>query len=70
MSIPGGEKYQISDEKAENLEKRGFWRRAATRWLVVLDAADDEKTRESAMFRRNYCNRMAVKPGTYQEAAE
>ena len=66
MSNASHEKYQVSDHPAEKLEKRGLWRRAATRWLDVLDNATDEKTREAAMLRRNYCQRMAagVKPDT------
>lgn len=70
MKIPNGEKFQIFDEQAESLEKRGLWRRAAMRWLAVLDAALDEHTREGAMFRRNHCQRMATKPVLSQEAAE
>lgn len=70
MKIPNGEKFQIFDEQAESLEKRGLWRRASMRWLAVLDAALDEPTREGAMFRRNHCQRMAAKPVTVQEVAE
>ena len=68
--IRGSEKRQISDALAESLEKRGLWRRAASRWLVVLDAAQDEKTREKAMFRRSYCNHMAAKPEINPEVTE
>lgn len=50
----------LSDEIAEALEKKGLWRRAAARWLVVLDSALDEKTREAASLRRNHCSRMAI----------
>ncbi|MDK9605514.1 PerC family transcriptional regulator [Lelliottia wanjuensis] len=50
----------LTDEIAEALEKKGLWRRAAARWLAVLDNALDEKTREAASIRRNYCSRMAT----------
>ncbi|NDO80212.1 hypothetical protein CJP72_05295 [Citrobacter sp. NCU1] len=70
MAYPNGEKFQIFDEHAESLEKRGLWRRAAVRWLAVLDGALDEHTREGAMFRRNHCQRMAAKPVMAQEVAD
>lgn len=70
MIYPGSGKYPVADKQAENLEKKGLWRRAAMRWLAVLDDAADEKIREGAMFRRNYCQRMATKPFESQDIAE
>ncbi|MFX2609538.1 PerC family transcriptional regulator [Enterobacter mori] len=57
---------RLTDSTAERLENRGFWRRAARRWLDVLDNAISEKLREAAALRRNYCQRMAagVQPDT------
>ncbi|EAA9288979.1 PerC family transcriptional regulator [Salmonella enterica subsp. diarizonae] len=36
----------IHDEKAEKLEQAGFYRRAAVRWLTVLDNCRDALSRE------------------------
>ncbi|MBW5870488.1 PerC family transcriptional regulator, partial [Yersinia enterocolitica] len=36
---------------------KGMWRRAARRWLEVFDNAHDEKVREAAARRRDYCQR-------------
>ncbi|EGY1755546.1 PerC family transcriptional regulator [Salmonella enterica] len=36
----------IYDEKAEKLEQAGFYRRAAARWLTVLDNCQDGLSRE------------------------
>nr|DAY62029.1 MAG TPA: PerC transcriptional activator [Caudoviricetes sp.] len=57
---------KLSDVIAEQLEQKGLWRRAAGRWLVVLDGIADEKLREAVALRRNYCQRMAagIKPDT------
>ncbi|MBM7354498.1 PerC family transcriptional regulator [Lelliottia amnigena] len=49
----------MEDPLAEQLEKRGLWRRAAQRWLHVMDNAIDEKLRDAAVLRRNHCQRMA-----------
>lgn len=51
---------KLTDATAEQLEKRGLWRRAARRWLDVLDSTGDEKLREAAALRRNHCQRMAA----------
>lgn len=51
---------QLTDNTAERLEKCGFWRRVARRWLDVLDSTGDEKLREAAALRRNHCQRMAM----------
>lgn len=51
---------KLADETAERLEKRGLWRRAARRWLDVMDCTTDEKLREAAALRRNHCQRMAT----------
>ncbi|MFX2608986.1 ANR family transcriptional regulator [Enterobacter mori] len=70
MSNASYERFQVRDYLAEKLEKQGLWRRAATRWLAVLDSAVTEADREGAMHRRNYCLRMAEKPITFTETTE
>lgn len=65
-SLLMNEKMNISDAKAEALEKAGLWRRAARCWLEVLDSVLEDKQREKAEMRRDYCTRMAAgrKPDT------
>lgn len=53
----------ITDAKAEWLESKGLWRRAARRWLEVMDESGSDKIRSAAADRRNYCDRMASTPG-------
>ncbi len=43
------------DEKAEELERAGLWRRAARRWLEVMDICSDTRVKEYIMIRRNQC---------------
>lgn len=45
----------IRDIIAENLENRGFYRRAATRWLEVMDECKDATERLWVAKRRNDC---------------
>lgn len=40
---------------AEDLENRGLYRRAATRWLKVMDECKDSTERLWVAQRRNYC---------------
>ena len=54
-----GKALKLDDPLAELLEKRGLWRRAARRWLDVMDGVIDEKLRDAAVLRRNHCQRMA-----------
>lgn len=65
-AVPDDRSGKLSDAIAEQLEKKGLWRRAAGRWLVVLDGIADEKLREGVALRRNYCQHMAsdIKPDT------
>ena len=46
---------ELKDSIAEALESRGQWRRAARRWLVVMDKTSNETTREAIARRREYC---------------
>lgn len=46
----------VEDKVAQNLEAAGFWRRAASRWLVVMNRAEHtDKHREWIRQRRQYC---------------
>lgn len=49
----------LRDSKAESLEQAGLWRRAASRWLDVMDITDDLLLRHAVVLRRNYCLSMA-----------
>lgn len=52
----------IHDEKAEKLEMAGLYRRAATRWLKVLDGCHDISSREWVARRRLWCIQQAQTP--------
>ncbi|EBW6362423.1 PerC family transcriptional regulator [Salmonella enterica subsp. enterica serovar Oranienburg] len=52
----------IHDEKAEKLETAGLYRRAAARWLVVLDKCHDASSREWVTRRRLWCLVQAETP--------
>ena len=46
-------------ERAQRLERAGLWRRAARRWLELLDKALDDDVREHIVRHRYYCLTMA-----------
>lgn len=46
---------RVRDLLAEELEGKGLYRRAASRWLVVLEQCADEKDREWVALRRGRC---------------
>ncbi len=46
---------RVNDLLAEELEGKGMYRRAAYRWLVVLEQCADEKDREWVALRRARC---------------
>ncbi|EKS3673570.1 PerC family transcriptional regulator [Salmonella enterica] len=52
----------IHDEKAEKLELAGLYRRAAARWLTVLDGCRDARSREWVVRRRLWCLEQAETP--------
>ncbi|AXW85752.1 transcriptional regulator [Lonsdalea britannica] len=52
----------VSDKKAEELEAKGLYRRAASRWLEVFDQCDTETGREWLRNRRNECLAKRVRP--------
>lgn len=52
----------INDQMAEELELRGLYRIAASRWLEVFDNCDSEAGREWIRSRRNQCLAKRVRP--------
>ncbi|MCU5775203.1 PerC family transcriptional regulator [Winslowiella arboricola] len=53
--------YTRSRKLAEELEVKGFWRRAAQQWLEAMDGTRDEGLMEKAATRRDFCNRMSCR---------
>lgn len=52
----------IHDSKAEALEARGLYRRAAARWAEVIMLANDDNALEQAAKRRAECIHKAARP--------
>ncbi len=52
----------IHDSKAEELEARGLYRRAAARWAEVMQLVNTDKEREQVAKRRAECIRKAARP--------
>ncbi|MGX9400387.1 MULTISPECIES: PerC family transcriptional regulator [Pantoea] len=50
----------LKDTVAESLERRGLWRRAARRWLTVMDQITEDAEREAIARRRERCLDMAA----------
>ncbi|WP_205955875.1 PerC family transcriptional regulator [Pantoea stewartii] len=48
------------DSTAKSMEQRGLWRRAARRWLTVMDTTMDDAMREIKARRREHCLSMAA----------
>ncbi|HEY3592192.1 MAG TPA: PerC family transcriptional regulator [Buttiauxella sp.] len=64
MNIP------LRDNQAEMLEARGWWYRAARRWLEVLDLTVDDYAREAIVKRREHCLNMAAQIAPDQRRRE
>ena len=47
---------------AIELEQKGLWRRAATRWLEVMDTSEMDTERDRARKRRNHCLAQLKRP--------
>ncbi|QJF16079.1 PerC family transcriptional regulator [Phytobacter diazotrophicus] len=45
----------ISDSKAESLEAKGLYRRAAARWSAIMHSCMDDKERDMAKRRSDEC---------------
>ena len=52
----------IKDSKAEELEAKGLYRRAAARWADVMWLVSTDKEREQVAMRRLECSRKAQRP--------
>jgi hypothetical protein len=53
----------VSDALAEKLEAKGFWRRAAARWLEVMQkSCKTDAQRDWTSQRRKYCLSMLTPP--------
>lgn len=50
-----GKNYDEHRAKAEELESRGMWRRAAHEWLLAMDGTRNGQARDKAAIRREYC---------------
>lgn len=66
----------IHDSKAEDLEAKGLYRRAAARWAEVMQQVNTDKVREQAVKRRAKCIHKAARSpvmldnfGSLREAA-
>ncbi|WP_314139859.1 PerC family transcriptional regulator [Buttiauxella noackiae] len=53
---------RVRDSKAEALEAKGLYRRAASRWLDVMSLYADERDREWVASRRARCIDLARLP--------
>ncbi|ELO5002926.1 PerC family transcriptional regulator [Escherichia coli] len=51
----------ICDSKAEELEAKGLYRRAAARWAEVMQLVNTDKEREQVAKRRAECIRKAAR---------
>ena len=51
----------IHDSKAEDLEAKGLYRRAAARWAEVMQQVNTDKEREQAVKRRAECIHKATR---------
>lgn len=50
----------VHDDKAEELEAKGLWRRAANRWGELLKQAASDEARQYVTERRTACIRKAT----------
>ncbi|MBM1020212.1 PerC family transcriptional regulator [Enterobacter sp. A11] len=58
----------VSDSVAEKLEAAGLWRRAAARWLAVMDRVEHtDVQREWIRQRRKHCQSMVTPVATEPE---
>ncbi|HIG9579600.1 TPA: PerC family transcriptional regulator [Escherichia coli] len=57
----------VRDSKAEALESKGLYRRAAARWAEVMMLVVEDAEREYAAKRRSECIRKAARPPARQD---
>lgn len=59
----------VQDAVAERLEAAGMWRRAATRWLAVMNSPSNTTAQlEWLRLRRTYCRRQLMHPLAQQKS--
>ncbi len=58
----------IRDKKAEELEAKGLFRRAAARWLDVMAACTEDADREQAKRNRETCLENVKRPPVKAES--
>ncbi len=51
----------LYDKRAEELEARGLYRRAAARWTEVMLLTENDRGREEAVRRRSECIRKVIR---------
>ncbi|MET5365911.1 PerC family transcriptional regulator [Klebsiella oxytoca] len=56
------DKSEMKDSKAEELEARGLYRRAAQRWLEVMLMSHDRNDQDKARQKHNECVRKSKRP--------
>lgn len=56
----------VSNAIAEKLEDAGLWRRAAARWLAVMECCDTDAQREWVSQKRRQCFSNIEQPVTEQ----
>ncbi len=50
----------VHDDKAEELEAKGLWRRAANRWSELMKQAESDEARQYVTERRTACIQRAT----------
>ncbi|HGF5683092.1 TPA: PerC family transcriptional regulator [Klebsiella pneumoniae] len=66
-SIRGARWMRIRDSIAERLEACGLYRRAASRWIEVMQRCLDDEDREWIRHHRNQCLKKAQRPPVPKE---
>ncbi|WP_308455477.1 PerC family transcriptional regulator [Klebsiella pneumoniae] len=66
-SIRGARWMRIRDSIAERLEACGLYRRAASRWIEVMQRCLDDEDREWIRHHRNLCLKKAQRPPAPKE---
>ncbi|MGW8255309.1 PerC family transcriptional regulator [Klebsiella pneumoniae] len=66
-SIRGARWMRIRDSIAERLEACGLYRRAASRWIEVMQRCLDDEDREWIRHHRNQCLKKAQRPPAPKE---
>ena len=57
-----GDRNMVSDSKAEELEAKGLYRRAATRWMEVMNHCAEDEARDWVRRRMDECLHKVRRP--------